>query len=332
MRTLRTLLLLACAVFAQSPTGAGTFLLKRTTSGGPVDLTYFDSVWNVGTGLRRSGDTIFLNYSGVTPGTYGDATHVFQGTVDSFGRITTATSVPITGGGGGGGVSSVGLALPSSVFAVSGSPVTTSGTLTGALQSQTANQVFASPNGSSGVPTFRAFLPGDISFLTDSISVARAYTLARIHDSMTTERARVPDSARASHIADTAKVAGLSDSAKALINYIRGGSGVTNAMAKWTSASTLGNAVANTDYLPVANPTYTGILTTPQGLFRGLTNPPGRRSTPEVSRLPARPTGPGSRPMTGRFPESMGARNQSWMWGAQSSYPQRLMPLAQAPT
>jgi hypothetical protein len=67
---------------------------------------YLDSVWNVGTGLRRSGDTIFLNYSGVTPGAYGDATHVFQGTVDSFGRITSATSVPITGGGGGGGVSS----------------------------------------------------------------------------------------------------------------------------------------------------------------------------------------------------------------------------------
>jgi hypothetical protein len=50
--------------------------------------------------------------------------------------------------------------------------------------------------------------------------------------------------------------------------------GTTGALTKWTGSSTLGNAVANTDYLPVANPTYTGILTTPQGLFRGLTTTP----------------------------------------------------------
>jgi hypothetical protein len=65
----------------------------------------------------------------------------------------------------GGTVTSVGLALPSSVFTVSGSPVTTSGTLTGAFASQSANFVFAAPNGSSGVPSFRALVSADIPTL-----------------------------------------------------------------------------------------------------------------------------------------------------------------------
>ena len=64
-----------------------------------------------------------------------------------------------------GTVTSVALSLPS-IFSVSGSPVTTSGTLTGSLASQTANRVFAAPNGSNGAPTFRALVSGDIPDLS----------------------------------------------------------------------------------------------------------------------------------------------------------------------
>ena len=70
--------------------------------------------------------------------------------------------LPATGGGGGSGtVTSVGLTLPS-IITVSGSPVTTSGTLAGTLASQTANTVFSAPDGSSGTPTFRALAAADL--------------------------------------------------------------------------------------------------------------------------------------------------------------------------
>lgn len=79
-----------------------------------------------------------------------------------------------------GTVTSVGLSLPSE-FTVSNSPVTTSGTLTGVWASQSANYVFAAPNGSSGTPTFRAIVAADIPTLNQNTtgsagSVANAVT------------------------------------------------------------------------------------------------------------------------------------------------------------
>lgn len=64
-----------------------------------------------------------------------------------------------------GTVTSVGLTLPN-VFSVTGSPVTSSGTLTATLASQTANTVWAAPSGSAGTPTFRALVAADIPALT----------------------------------------------------------------------------------------------------------------------------------------------------------------------
>ena len=66
-----------------------------------------------------------------------------------------------------GTVTSVGLSLPS-IFTVSGSPVTTSGTLSATLASQTANTIFAAPNGSAGAPTFRSLVAADIPSITAS--------------------------------------------------------------------------------------------------------------------------------------------------------------------
>ena len=79
-----------------------------------------------------------------------------------------------------GTVTSVGLALPSE-FTISNSPVTTSGTLTGAWASQTANYFLAAPNGSPGTPSFRAIVAADIPTLNQNTtgsagSVANAVT------------------------------------------------------------------------------------------------------------------------------------------------------------
>jgi hypothetical protein len=60
-----------------------------------------------------------------------------------------------------GTVSSVGLSLPS-IFSVTSSPVTSSGTLAATLSNQGANLVFASPNGSTGAPAFRPLTGADV--------------------------------------------------------------------------------------------------------------------------------------------------------------------------
>lgn len=75
--------------------------------------------------------------------------------LDGTGHWTTPS-------GGSGTVTSVALSLPG-IFNVSGSPVTTSGTLTGALATQSANLVFAGPTtGAAAAPTFRSLVGGDL--------------------------------------------------------------------------------------------------------------------------------------------------------------------------
>ena len=65
----------------------------------------------------------------------------------------------------GGSVTSVGLFLPSSLFDIINSPITSSGDLEAAFKSFNSNLVFASPDGSSGVPSMRSLVVGDIPSL-----------------------------------------------------------------------------------------------------------------------------------------------------------------------
>lgn len=72
----------------------------------------------------------------------------------------------VSGGLPGGTVTSVGLTMPS-LFSVSGSPVTSSGTLAVSFASKAANTVLAGPtSGASGTPTMRALVVADIPTLT----------------------------------------------------------------------------------------------------------------------------------------------------------------------
>jgi len=81
---------------------------------------------------------------------------------DSTAVATTGWVLDRIGAFGAGTVTSVGLSLPN-IFSVSGSPVTSSGTLSATLATQSANAVFAGPaTGSAAGPTFRALVAADI--------------------------------------------------------------------------------------------------------------------------------------------------------------------------
>jgi hypothetical protein len=89
-----------------------------------------------------------------------ETAYIIQGGVSK--QITIGNL--LSGSGGGGGVSSVGLSLPN-IFTVTGSPVTSSGTLAGSLTGENANTVWAGPTSGTAVsPTFRPLVAADIGF------------------------------------------------------------------------------------------------------------------------------------------------------------------------
>ena len=81
--------------------------------------------------------------------------------------MTSSGVIGFTALGGGGSVTSVGIAVPSDLT-VSGSPVTTSGTITLARASQAANTFLGAPSGASGPPTYRTLVATDIPSITAS--------------------------------------------------------------------------------------------------------------------------------------------------------------------
>ena len=124
--------------------------------GGEGAFTTLDTAQTI-SGNKTFSGTVALGSSATatTPSAGDDSTKV----------ATTAYVQDEIASFGAGTVSSVGLSLPN-IFSVSGSPVTTSGTLTGSLASQTTNKVFAAPNGSTGTPTFRALVANDLPDLS----------------------------------------------------------------------------------------------------------------------------------------------------------------------
>jgi hypothetical protein len=146
--------------------GGGDLTADRTLSIQQADstnsgyLSYTD--WNIFNGkmtnpLTNKGD--LLTYS----------TNVTRLNVGVDGQILSSDSAETTGlkwiDPPTGTVNSVGLALPAALFSVSGSPVTSSGTLTGSFINQFANRVFAGPTGGTAAPTFRLLVAGDIPAL-----------------------------------------------------------------------------------------------------------------------------------------------------------------------
>lgn len=79
-----------------------------------------------------------------------------------FDRADGRHAVP---SGGSGTVTSVAITMPTGVFDISGSPITSSGTLAITFDTQSANRIFAGPTtGSAAAPAFRALVAADLPF------------------------------------------------------------------------------------------------------------------------------------------------------------------------
>lgn len=138
-------------------TTIGTANQVLGVNNGATGLEYKTVASGTAINVVHTANTITVNNTGVTSAVAGTGIGVSGGT----GAVTISNT----------GVTSVGLSLPSFIT-VSGSPVTTTGTLTGTLASQTANTAFIAPNGSAGAPTFRALVAADLPFKLYSESIS----------------------------------------------------------------------------------------------------------------------------------------------------------------
>lgn len=100
-------------------------------------------------------------------GTHSVGTNHAAVTITTNGFMSSTDKIKLDTISSNASVSSVGLSLPS-IFSVTNSPVTSSGTLTGSLTTQLQNLIFAAPNGSTGIPTFRSLVENDIPTLSQS--------------------------------------------------------------------------------------------------------------------------------------------------------------------
>jgi hypothetical protein len=100
-------------------------------------------------------------------GVHSDGTYHSAVTITTNGFMSAADKIKLNSILSSASVSSVGLSLPS-IFTVSNSPVTGSGTLTGSFANQTQNLVFSSPNGSTGTPLFRLLVEADLPNISQS--------------------------------------------------------------------------------------------------------------------------------------------------------------------
>ena len=142
--------------------GTANQLLRVNT--GETALEYFSPTWTSNTGTVTSvaasvGGTA-LGVSGTPITSSGTLAFAWAGTsgqyVDGQGNLQNFPAIPA------GTVTSVALALPSNTFDISGSPVTSLGTLTGAFKSQIKKTVLAAPWGADGTPIWRQLQTSDL--------------------------------------------------------------------------------------------------------------------------------------------------------------------------
>jgi len=125
--------------------------------------------------LGAPGSTVIISSTAPTsprvytvPDAGSNANFVLVSNTGVAGQLLTATSAYGASWQAPATVTSVGLALPVSVFSISGSPVTGIGTLSGTFVVQSANTIFAGPvSGIAATPTFRTQVLADLPQLTN---------------------------------------------------------------------------------------------------------------------------------------------------------------------
>jgi hypothetical protein len=158
--------------------------------------------------------------------------------------LTAGSGISVTNGNGSitiaatnnGTVTSVGLSLPSEIT-VTNSPVTASGTLTGAWASETANKVFAAPNGSAGTPIFRSLVSADLP----TVAVAQGGTGATSFSANQMVVANGTGTALTSFTCSSTQVLGFDVSGNATCVTVAGSGGFINGGNSFGAASSLGN-------------------------------------------------------------------------------------------
>lgn len=137
-------------VTADLPVGTGT-----VTS---VALTTPGVLYSVSGSPITSSGTLSLNLIAQTQNTILAGPTSGSSANPSFRALVTA-DLPA----GTGTVTSVALTAPASILSVSGSPITSSGTLALSLATQSANSIWAGPtSGSAAIPTFRSLVNADL--------------------------------------------------------------------------------------------------------------------------------------------------------------------------
>ncbi len=88
-------------------------------------------------------------------------------------------SPPTGGGGGSGTVTSVGITVPG-ILLITGSPITTSGTIALSLANESQNTVFAGLTSGIGTPAFRLLVPADIPSIDASKITSGVFNTGRL--------------------------------------------------------------------------------------------------------------------------------------------------------
>ncbi len=156
----------------------GTLAVANGGTGGTTQATA-----RTGLGLGTAATAASTDFAAAAHVGAGGTAHA-AATTSVAGFMSSADKTKLDGIASGatantGTVTSVALSLPA-IFSVSGSPVSTSGTLTAALASQAANVVLASPSGAIGTPTFRVLVAADIPVLDAAKITTGTFASARL--------------------------------------------------------------------------------------------------------------------------------------------------------